>query len=168
MRIGELCALKWADVQDDRIFIHAQLKEQDNEDHGVSYFLCEGTKNERQKLEKTGRYFPIYDELRSLLCEIKESQNNLGIESEWVICNYSGEHLTTNDKALRKICKQLGFAITNNHALRKSFNAYVLCEKIPNLAVRSKMLGHSVSTNMNYYSHISNDDMYSYANALNS
>ena len=54
----------------------------------------------------------------------------------------------------------LGFSITNNHAFRMSLNSIVLAGKL-NLPVakRAELLGHSVETNMMYYTYATKDDM---------
>lgn len=169
MRVGELVALRWKDVKSDSIHIHSQERQYKNRHgSGLIYSVEEGTKNEHSN-KKTGRYFPIYDKVREVLDDIKEGQKRLGIESEWVICNHQGERTNADayEKALRSLCKKLGLDITNNHALRMALNGYVLCEKVPNVAARASMLGHSVETNMKWYSYFHREDLSEYINALN-
>ena len=61
---------------------------------------------------------------------------------------------------LRRLLTSLGFSITNNHAFRMSLNSIVLAGKL-NLPVakRAELLGHSVETNMMYYTYATKDDM---------
>lgn len=47
------------------------------------------TKNERLH-PKNGRYFPVTDAIESILAEIKESQERLGISSEFIFCDEKG------------------------------------------------------------------------------
>ena len=71
------------------------------------------------------------------------------------------------DGFFRRLCKKHGLNVTNNHALRMSLNSYVL---IPNgIAVtdRAKLLGHSISTNINNYSFAQIDYVESARNILN-
>ncbi len=42
--------------------------------------------------------------------------------------------------------------VTNNHALRMSLNSNVLIPKGISVADRAAMLGHSIETNLKYYS----------------
>ncbi len=60
---------------------------------------------------------------------------------------------------MRRLLKSLGFNITNNHAFRMSLNSNVLAGKL-NLPVakRAELLGHSVETNMKYYTYATKDD----------
>ena len=87
MRVGELCALKWDDVKEDGIHIHAQqLMYKEN---GRNYYYVDWTKDEKG-FSQGGRRFPITIEIRNLLSEIKSVQDSLGIESEYVFCNREG------------------------------------------------------------------------------
>ena len=52
---------------------------------------------------------------------------------------------------------QLGFKVTKNHALRKSLNSNILIPNNVSVADRARLLGHSVSTNQNYYSYNQKD-----------
>lgn len=63
----------------------------------------------------------------------------------------------------------LGFDITNNHAFRMSLNSNVLAGKL-NLPVakRAELLGHSVETNMMYYTYATKDDMDDLVDMFNS
>ena len=47
----------------------------------------------------------------------------------------------------------LGFKVTKNHALRKSFNSNVLIPRDFSSAERAAMLGHSIETNYRFYSY---------------
>ncbi len=118
MRVGEICALKWCDVEYEKhqIWIHEQqLKRitprgQDNEFYDVPW-----TKDEKGK-SKGGRYFPIYPELKELLEEIKNKQQSQHIFSQYVICDENGGSLKTDayETSLRRLCKSLKLNITNN------------------------------------------------------
>ena len=94
------------------------------------------------------------DSLAALLLELKEKQKALKIHSEYVFCNQNGIWINKIEygKLFRRLCNRLGFSVTNNHALRMSFNSNVLIPNNVSVADRAKLLGHSVSTNQNYYS----------------
>ena len=59
---------------------------------------------------------------------------------------------------LRRLFQSLGYNITNNHALRKSFNSNVLIPLGVDVTDRAAMLGHSVETNLRYYSYEKKDN----------
>ncbi len=87
--------------------------------------------------------------------EIKDLQDELGIRSEFIFCNEDGEWIKTDayHTFLRRICQSKGFKVTNNHALRMSLNSNVLLPMGISAADRAAMLGHSVQTNLLFYSY---------------
>ena len=58
---------------------------------------------------------------------------------------------------LRRLCQSKGFSVTNNHALRMSLNSNVLLPMGISVADRAAMLGHSIQTNLQYYSFAQKD-----------
>ena len=57
-----------------------------------------------------------------------------------------------------KVTLGLGFPITNNHAFRMALNSYVLIPKGLEAPERAKLPGHSVETNLRYYTHARSDE----------
>lgn len=158
MRVGELCALKWDDVKEDGIHIHAQqLMYKEN---GRNYYYVDWTKDEKG-FSQGGRRFPITIEIRNLLSEIKSVQDSLGIESEYVFCNREGRWIYTKaySDCLRALCRSLGFQVTNNHAFRMSLNSNVFIPLGIPVTERARLLGHSVETNEKYYSYARKNSM---------
>ena len=152
VRVGELCALKWNDVDfnTETIHIHSQLLTQDN---GKNYYIVPYLKNERG-ISNGGRIFPLTNEIRNLLCELKEKQRKLGIQSEYIFCDETGEVMKTlrYGKFLYTLCKHFDMNVRNNHAFRMSLNSNVLIQNGVSVADRAKLLGHSVATNEKHYS----------------
>ena len=166
MRVGELCALKWDDVQADAIHIHAQqLMYKEN---GRNYYYVDWTKDEKG-FSQGGRRFPITIEIRNLLSEIKSVQDSLGIESEYVFCNREGRWIYTKaySDCLRALCRSLGFQVTNNHAFRMSLNSNVFIPLGIPVTERARLLGHSVETNEKYYSYARKNSMQDICALLN-
>ena len=98
-RVGEVCALKWSDVQEYFIWIHAQFTEGEREKgKPMIQDYCPYTKNERRKSAKTGRYFPINDEIFHLLKYIKKKQIELGIydEESYIFVRTDGSPINPN------------------------------------------------------------------------
>ena len=158
-RVGEICALRWDDIDFDAsvIHIHAQqlmLKENGHQ----SYYYVPYTKNECG-ISQDGRYFPLTQSLRDLFAELAELQRKYEIQSEYVFCNSDGEWITTTgyESFFRRLCRSCGFKITNNHALRMSLNSNVLIQGGVAVTDRANLLGHSVATNLNYYSYAQKD-----------
>lgn len=152
VRVGELCALKWEDIYEDRIHIH--LQQLSNKlPGGKDYYLVSYTKNEKGESED-GRDFPLTQKIRALLDEIKSLQDELGIRSEFIFCHENGEWIKTDAYVtfLRRLCSSKGLKVTNNHALRMSLNSNVLLPLGISAADRAAMLGHSIETNLKFYS----------------
>jgi len=127
------------------------------------------TKNEKG-LSSNGRFFPLTDELKALLKEIKSRQDSLNIRSSFIFCNKDGEWIKehTYVKFLRRICQKFGLKATNNHAFRMSLNSNVLIPRGISVADRAYLLGHSVQTNLNYYSFAKKDVIENARAVLNS
>ena len=157
VRAGELCALKWSDVNNEAIHVHSQQLTNKIKG-GKEYYLVPYTKNEKGESED-GRDFPLTKKLKALLLEIREKQAALGIESEFIFCHENGEWIKTDayESFLRRLCSSKGFKVTNNHALRMSLNSNVLIPMGISPADRAAMLGHSIETNLRFYSFAQKD-----------
>ena len=69
VRAAEIPALKWEDISDTNIHIHAQQLSKKAEG-GKEYYYAPWTKNEKG-VSSGGRYFPLTNSLRALLTELK-------------------------------------------------------------------------------------------------
>ena len=109
---------------------------------------------------KCGRFIPVTHEIRKILSELKEKQDELGISSEWVFCKENGDWITTVAyyEALYKVCRKLGLKLSNNHAFRMALNSYVYVPMGLPVSERAKLLGHSVETNLKHYTFARTDD----------
>lgn len=160
VRRGEIPALKWSDIDyiNKKIHIHSQQLYKRENGH-IMYYFVPYTKNERG-ISNNGRYFPLTDELNMLLRRLKKEQEERKIYSEYVFCKEDGSYITTQSygSALEKICKKLHISITNNHAFRMALNSYVLIPLGIPVTERARMLGHSVQTNLAFYSYAQRDN----------
>ncbi|SDI51805.1 Phage integrase family protein [Pseudobutyrivibrio sp. 49] len=153
MRAAELCALKWDDIEDYNIHIHAQqLTERPA--GGKVFYYADWTKDEKG-VSRGGRYYPITDNIAEILIKLKCLQKGKGIDSEYVFCNTAGEWIKMNayESCLRRLMRSMGYSVTNNHAFRMSLNSNILIPKGIPVADRARLLGHSVETNLRHYSY---------------
>lgn len=157
-REAEIPALKWEDVLDNRIHIHAQLNDQVVDGHKV-YYYNPTTKNEKG-ISRNGRFIPMTNEIRRILFALRENQKRLGITSEWAFCKEDNSYSTTAGyyEALYRLCKKLGLQLSNNHAFRMALNSYVYVPAGMDVATRAKILGHSVETNLRFYTFSRTDE----------
>ena len=168
MRAGELPALKWEDVKDTFIHIHAQQLTHVKEG-GKEYYYAPWTKNERESTTRCGRKFPLTENIRDILDELRAVQEEKGIISEFVFCHEDGEWIKTDayETCFRRMCRHLGFSVSNNHALRMSLNSNIFIPLGIPVAKRAELLGHSVETNLRHYSYATKDDLDDVCDLLN-
>ena len=86
-----------------------------------------------------------------------------------MFCQKNGEWLHTKAycSALSKICKKHKIKVTNNHAMRMSLNSNVFIPNGINEADRARLLGHSIQTNLIYYSYTKKDYLETALKVLN-
>ena len=168
VRAAEIPALKWSDVTEEYIHIHAQQLNNIRKG-GKEYYYAPWTKDEKG-ISRGGRKYPLTDALEALLGELRALQEDLGIESEYIFCHEDGEWIKTDayETCLRRIMRSLDLPVTNNHAFRMSLNSNVFITRC-NLPVteRARLLGHSVETNLRHYSFASKDGLEDVKTLLN-
>lgn len=157
MRSAEICALKWADIDEHSIHIHSQILTDDEKLHTFKY--AKWTKNEKGH-SRDGRRFPLTEKIRYILNELCSLQSQKGIQTEWVFARANGNYMSPDDyrSALRKIAKKDGLALENNHAFRMALNSYVFIPLGIVETERAKLLGHSVDVNLKHYTFALDDD----------
>ncbi len=169
MRVGEIPSLKWNDVKENYIHIHSQQL-YIMRSGGREYYYKDSTKDEKG-ISRGGRKFPLTGEIRELLSELKDIQEKKGITSDFVFCHEDGEWIKKDAyiTCLRRLLQSMGHSITNNHAFRMSLNSNVLVAKLDlPVAKRAELLGHSVETNLRYYTFATKDSMDDLVNLFDS
>ena len=169
MRAGELSSLKWTDLKSNYIHIHSQQLSKRRKG-GKEYYYADWTKNEKG-IPMGGRRFPLTQTIRDLLTELKELQTEKGIVSDYVFYHENGEWIKTDayTTCLRRLLRSLNYEVSNNHAFRMSLNSNVLEAKHGlRPAKRAELLGHSVETNLRYYTYATKDSMDDLVNLFDS
>ncbi len=169
VRVGEIPALKWSDIKGNYIHIHAQQLTHDRKG-GKEYYLAEYSKDECGE-SRGGRRFPLSKEIRDLLDEIRALQAQKGIKSDHIFCKEDGEWIKKDAyiSCLHRLLASMGYDITNSHAFRMSLNSNALDAKLHlSPAKRAELLGHSVETNLKYYTYASKGDMDDLVNLFDS
>lgn len=149
MRAAEAVALHWDDVHDDYVSIHRQQIRHD-ETSPITFEEVDYTKDTRCKTG-SDRRFPITPRIR----EILELCRQLPGDSVYIFHDKDGRMIAKDsyEQHLRRTCQRLGLTKTNNHAFRKSLNNLVLIPAGIPANERAALLGHSVRTNEQHYSH---------------
>ena len=141
-----------------RIRRHAQQLTRHNGGKKRFYFVP-WTKNEKRKLVKAGRAFPLTDAIKDIFRRLKNNQEEMNIKSEYIFCKEDGSCINTfnYERNVNKLFKLMGFEGHNNHILRRSLNSNVFIPLGIPATERARMLGHSVETNLRFYSYADKD-----------
>jgi len=163
LRLGELLALRWEDVDLDEGIIKVRqtlnrLKTLDENSPTKTKLIFQEPKTEKGK-----RNVPIPD---SVLAELKAHKSRQRLEKLKVGAEYNKENLVfcteigtpleprSFIRKLHSIIKQAGIAHSNVHALRHTF-ATRLLEANEHPKVVQEMLGHAnISMTLDTYSHV--------------
>ena len=141
MRVGELSALRWDDIQGDTI----RIDESEKYDRLNKKYVIEKTKNEKE------RVFPITPEIRTLLETVERIEKRYGYFCEWVFANEDGRiHAPVISSCSKNKCRQTQITEVGIHAYRRTFNSKLRCAGVP-AVVASSLLGHSEQVNDQYY-----------------
>ncbi len=152
---------------EDSIHIHCQQL-YDKRVKPKTYYLALTTKNEKG-ISEDGRLFPLTESIRNILDEIRMLQGEMEMSSEFIFCKVDGTWINEDGymNFLKRICRSFGFKVTNNHAFRMSLNSNVMIPLGIPVTNRARLLGHSVETNLKYYSYEEKDYLEDSRNRLN-
>lgn len=138
MRIGEISALRWTDIDFSEKTIHIQRTLQRLQVDKGKTAIVEGT----PKTFQSGRILPLSKQLESYLMEIKQTSKSSFVVSLTDSCTEP----RTITYRFKKLLEQLDITQLPFHALRHTFATRCL-ELGVNIATISSMLGHT-STKM--------------------
>lgn len=164
MRLGELVALKWdnVDLDNDTILVCESYRR-------TTKYNTDGTSErimdkKEPKTKNSNRTIPISNSLKPLL--IAHQQNS---SSEYVFPSSNGSHMTPENVRRIQIalCKKACIPYKNFHALRHTF-ATRLIESGIDIKTVSLLLGHAdINITLNTYVHSTDDTKHNAINALN-
>lgn len=151
LRIGELVALKWTDINYSENEIHICRIESKNYDANGK--LRTSVEEHTKKKSSDGdRFLPIGDYEKSIFDIIKKiSQTNNFKEQEFIFCDENGRtKIRAIDNLLRKLCQKSGIEIKSAHDIRRTVASELHMQGVPIEIIRV-YLGHSdVNTTYGY------------------
>lgn len=155
LRIGEICALKWSNIDFDEGYIHVnktaeRLKNREDMDSKTKVMIL------NPKTPTSKRIVPIPMFLIEYILEYKR-MNNVNVEDDYILTNNKKipDPRTTQER-FSKLCKMFDFRI-NFHALRHSYATSCVMHNV-DIKSLSEILGHSnVGITLNLYVHSSFD-----------
>ena len=152
IRCGELCGLKWSDIDWKKGVIHIRRS---------LIYLRHGFVEHQPKTRAGIRDIPMTKEVRDILKEIKDRKARpySAAYHDNIFVNSRGNPTTaTNyDKALKAISRKAGMENVSMHSLRHTF-ATRCFEAGMNPKTLQRIMGHSdLSITMNLYVHVTDD-----------
>jgi len=155
MREGELCALRWRDINFDDMTVQICRT--------VAHVTGYGYIENETKTAKGRRMIVLPPFLIDLLKQHRERQiqarlkaSDKWIEKNLVFCNRRGNHLHPNSLILRfhRLLREIGLPRIRFHDLRHS-TATILLSMGVHPKIVQELLGHSqISTTLDIYSHV--------------
>lgn len=146
LRVSELAALKWEDID----YVHGVIKIRRSEKYNrrTKEYFIDDVKNHKD------RELPMTSDIQQILDRIKSVETKYGYLSEWV---FSDENGRVNAPRIsecirnRTMGKEFG-SVKSIHAIRRTFNSKLRCMGVSTV-VAASMLGHTVQVNENNYTY---------------
>lgn len=152
LRRGELCGLRWADIDPETATLHIRNQRQYVKGLGV----VDMPPKSRAGIRDIPITLELVDALRALYT-IMDAQSAIGIEpSPYVIAGSVGGGInpSTVNHALRRQCAQLGIPPISVHGLRHTM-AVITVQQQLSIRVLQDVLGHvNISTTSKTYAHV--------------
>lgn len=163
LRRGEVCGLRWSDIDFDRKEIHIRNQRQ--------YIPRKGCIDTPPKSDSGNRVLPmpeIIEEALSPMFAVHEAESIIGSASPYVFKGMSNGGLNPSsvDHALKRECMNLSIRRVTVHGLRHTFATSSVTAGA-NIRVLSDMLGHaSITTTAKVYAHVDMTPKYELCNQV--
>lgn len=146
MRVGELSALKWSDIDYKSSVINVVRSEKHNQKTG-EYFI-DTTKNDKH------RQIPLTESMKDVLRRTKVEELKHGYTTEFVFSNEHGRvHASVISDYARNHTMSNEFTNTKSvHALRRTLNSNMKCMGV-STTVAASILGHTEKVNEENYTY---------------
>lgn len=142
LRVGELCALKWEDINEvaEEIHIHRMESKDEKGREGRHSQVVEYTK---KKSPYGDRFLPIGDYERDLFAKVRAINKAYGYDSEFIFCDENGRtNIRSIDNRIRKCCKRADIEVKSAHDIRRTVASEMFNNGVPVEIIRN-FLGHS-------------------------
>ncbi len=158
LRLGEICSLKWEDIDPERRLLHvSRTVQRIRSEEGPSKTVLLET---APKTVFSNREIPMPDTLLSLLMAFKKK------EQEYILCTNKPMEPRTYQNHFKRYLRQTRIPEYNFHTLRHTFATNCIDSGM-DIKSLSEILGHSnVQITLNRYIHPSMDTKRKYINAL--
>lgn len=158
LRIGELSALKWSDINLEKKYVSIHTTETkgfERDKDGsrlnhVRYIVQDTTKTIHSV-----RKIPLVPEAVYLIIKLKEYQQKQGYDTEFLACDGTATILSKSiERTIRKLCELCEINYFSSHKIRKTFASQLHRNGVPTRII-SDAMGHSEirTTERNYIIH---------------
>ncbi|MCD8131529.1 MAG: site-specific integrase [Lachnospiraceae bacterium] len=139
VRIGELTALKWEDIDTDERELHIHRMESIGD--GMKRVVVEYTK---KKSPYGDRFLPLGDYEMDIFEKVKEvNRRNRYPDDEFIFCDENGRTAIREiDNRIRKLCTRAGIEVKSAHDIRRTVASEMFNNGVPVEIIRN-FLGHS-------------------------
>lgn len=147
MRVAELAALKWSDIDYNEMVINISRSDK--------YNSLDNSWSIQETKTKKSRKFPIDSYILRSLKRLQSAQDEYCPGSEWLFPNneYGWTHSNIISSCLKNKCKQVGLKRTYGiHAFRKTLNSDLRSGGVP-AVLCAGMLGNSIEVNNAHYTY---------------
>ena len=148
LRSGELCALKYSDLDGDELHIQRQQIRFRNEDGKYTYEIVDYTKT-----EEGDRYVYLPKKAVNIFRQMKL----LNPFSEYV---FMDQRKSQFNKYLRKACAECGLEFRSMHKIRKTYGTTLIDNGVEDSLIMSQMGHKDISTTRSYYYYSNKDNEY--------
>ena len=146
LRIGELTALKWTDIEDNYLYVHRSEVEDVKLDLNTGDVISTSFKVvEYTKSDAGDRYVYLNSEAKKILRTVKRVNFEYGRNDDgFIFLNMKNGRRTTTDAVstyLQNLCIRAGIANKSSHKIRKTYISSLFDHNI-NIDTIRRMAGH--------------------------
>ena len=146
MRVGELCALRWSDIEDGVLVVRSSEK-MHRPENKPKYRTVETTKTGKE------RKIPITQAIDKLLKQVGRASLGYNRDKEFIFVNKDGRINTTSISSLLiRLCKRAGIERKSIHDIRRTVNSQLRMAGA-NVFMAASLMGHSERVNQNHYTY---------------
>ena len=161
LRLGEVRALRWSDIDEEQgcLIVNKQVQSCEYIEINNEVWVKRNVNHiGSQKTAASKREIPINEGIQFCLDELRSYDLRNGIESEYIACGENGQIVDGKNlyRSLKRLLADAGIESQNVtvHTLRHSFGSYLLRHGVK-VEYVSALLGHaSISITYNVYIHV--------------
>lgn len=144
MRLGEIVALKWTDMEEKPEHIHIQrMESKDEQQNDNGKWYSKRIVVEHGKTSASDRYIYLTEKAKNLLSMIQTYHKDNNINSEYIFVDKSGNriHEPALDTRIRKYCRYCDINEKSMHKIRKTYVSALIDANI-NINYIREQVGH--------------------------